>query len=120
MPKNKLGTKRKSINHPSLQEIKMKSDVLTSSKRWLKLIYVERSINNIFGRIFSIDLCRLETAVDSTPPLSIQEQKYAVYRSLPVLKSGTVFADCLKCHFSISFSEEMVGLFDFFLYVGHF
>jgi len=29
------------------------------------------------------------------------------------LKNGTVFADCLKCHFSISFSEEMVGLFDF-------
>jgi len=29
------------------------------------------------------------------------------------LKSGTLFADCQKWHFSISFSEEMVGLFDF-------
>jgi len=44
------------------------------------------------------------------PATSIQEQKFAVYRSL---KSGTVFADSLKRHFSISFSEEMVGLFDF-------
>jgi len=24
-----------------------------------------------------------------------------------------IFADCLKCQFSISISEEMVGLFDF-------
>jgi len=44
---------------------------------------------------------------------SIQEQKYTAYRTLPVLKSGTVFSDCYKWHFSISFSEEMVGLFDF-------
>jgi len=32
MPKNKLRTKRKSNNHPSLQERKMKSNVVTSSK----------------------------------------------------------------------------------------
>jgi len=44
----------------------------------------------------------------------IQEQKHTVLRKLlSVLKSGTVFADGLKCHFSISFSEEMVRLFDF-------
>jgi len=63
------------------------------------------------------------------PATSIQERKYAVYRALPALKSDTVFADRLKCHFSISFSEEMVGLLDFlyssrsltfFIQVGHF
>jgi len=48
--------------------------------------------------------CRLD------PATFIQEQKYAVYRTSPVLKSDTVFADCLKCHFSISFSAEMGGL----------
>jgi len=46
-----------------------------------------------------------------------EREEYAVYRTLPVLKSGTVFAGCLKYHFSISFSEEMVGLVDF-LFVG--
>jgi len=46
------------------------------------------------------------------PTIYIQEQNYAVRYTLPVLKSGTAFADCLN-HFSISFSEEMVGLFDF-------
>jgi len=57
------------------------------------------------------------------PATSIQEQKYAVYRTLPVLKSGTVFADCLKCHFSLLFPGEMVGSFYFLFvrkYVGHF
>jgi len=29
------------------------------------------------------------------PATSIQEQKYAVYRTLPGLKSDTVFAKCL-------------------------
>jgi len=47
------------------------------------------------------------------PATSIQEQKYAVYRTLSILKRGAVFDDCLKCHCSISFFEEMVGLFDF-------
>jgi len=47
------------------------------------------------------------------PATSIREQKYADYRTLPGLKSRTVFSDRLKCHFSNSFSEEMVGLFDF-------
>jgi len=45
---------------------------------------------------------------------SIQEQKYTVYRTLPVLKSGTIFADCRKRPFSISFPEVMVGVWDFF------
>jgi len=41
------------------------------------------------------------------PATSIQEQKYGVSR--------TTMADCLclKCHLSISFSKEMVGLFVF-------
>jgi len=45
--------------------------------------------------------------------ISIQEQKYAVYRTLPDLKSGAVFADCYKIVLSILSSEEMVVLFDF-------
>jgi len=60
------------------------------------------------------DSCRLDRAA------FIQEQKYAVYRTLPVLKSGTVFADCLKCHYSISFFDEMVGMFDFLFVRGSF
>jgi len=51
------------------------------------------------------DSCRLDLAT------STKEQKYDVYRTLPVLKSGTFFTECLKCHFS----EEMVGFFDFLL-----
>jgi len=48
------------------------------------------------------------------PASSIQERKYADNHTLPVLKSGTAFADCLKkCHFSILFSKQMVSLFDF-------
>jgi len=47
------------------------------------------------------------------PANCTQEQKYAVHRTFPVLKSGNVYAGCLKGHFSISFSEEMVALFDF-------
>jgi len=43
------------------------------------------------------------------PATSIQQQKYeAVYRTLALLKSGTILADCHKRHFSISFSEDMV------------
>jgi len=71
----------------------MKSDVVTSSKRWL---------------------CRDRYSYRVDTATSIQEQKYAVYCTLPVFKSGTVYTECLKlCHFSISFSKEMVGLFDF-------
>jgi len=47
------------------------------------------------------------------PATAMKGQKYAVYHTLPLLKTDTVFADCLKGQFSISFSEEMVGLFDF-------
>jgi len=55
------------------------------------------------------------------PATYIQEQKYAVYRTLPDLKSGTIFADCFKCHFSTLFTKEMVGLFDFFKgFLGYF
>jgi len=46
------------------------------------------------------------------PATSIREQKYALYRTLTVLNSGTVFDDYLKRHFLISFSEEMIALFD--------
>jgi len=60
-------------------------------KRAKIVVDVEGSINyKILAHFFSIiDLCRVETA-------SIQEQKYAVYRTLPVLKGGTVFAVYLK------------------------
>jgi len=59
--------------------------------------------------------------------ISIQEQKYAVYRAYLRFRKavGSVYTDCLKWYFSISFSEEMVGLVDFlfvlrsFLGVGH-
>jgi len=54
-----------------------------------------------------VDLCRVETAIDSTPPLPSKNKNtlfIVLYR---------LFADCLKCHFSISFSEEMVGMFNF-------
>jgi len=47
------------------------------------------------------------------PATSIQEQKYAVYRTLPVLKTGTVFADSLNnSTFQFSF-QDMVRLLDF-------
>jgi len=46
------------------------------------------------------------------PATSIQKQKFAVYRTLPVKKSGTIFADCFKCHPSNSFPWDMIGLFD--------
>jgi len=40
----------------------------------------------------------------------IHYQKYAVYCTLPFY--FTVCADCLKCHISTSFSEEMFGLLE--------
>jgi len=59
--------------------------------------------------------------LSTRPATSIQKQTYAMYRTLPVLKRGAVFADCLKFFFLISFSEEMVGLSDFlFIRIGHF
>jgi len=70
--------KENQSNHPSLQQIKMKSDVGMSPKRGLKLIDVAKSINRqIFGVFFpnrsmqGRDSCRLDLAN------SIQEQKYA-------------------------------------------
>jgi len=45
----------------------------------------------------------------------IQEQKFA---ALPLLKSGTVFADCLKCHFRSL--KRWLACLTLFLYVGHF
>jgi len=62
---------------------------------------------------FSIDLCRVGTAIDSTLPLPLRNKNTLFYSSLPVLKNGPVFVDYLKCHFSISFYEEMVRRFDF-------
>jgi len=61
---------------------------------------------------FSIDLCRVETAIDSTPPLPSKNRNNVVYRTLPLVR-GTLFADCLKCQCSISLSEGMVGMFNF-------
>jgi len=75
----------------------------------------------IFGvSIFFQYQCKVETAIDSTLPCHFHSrEKYAVYRTLPVFKSGTISADCLKCHFSILVSVEMVGFFDLFFYLGH-
>jgi len=61
---------------------------------------------------------KLRTKRKSIEPSIFSEKKmktdvYAVDRNLPVLKCGTVFVYCHKCHFSFSFSEEMVRLFDF-------
>jgi len=56
---------------------------------------------------FTIGPCRVEAAIDSTPPLiSIQEHKYAVYHTLPVFKCGAIFDDCLKDTFSVSYSGD--------------
>jgi len=60
MPKNKLSTKRKSIE-PSNSSGK-------ENQKQGKINNVDISINYRFWRIFSIDLCRVETAIDSTPP----------------------------------------------------
>jgi len=76
MPKNKLRKKSKSIKHPYLQEMKMKSDVVMSSKRRQKVIDVKRSVNyKYLAYFFSIDLrsYRLD------PATSIQEQEYDGY-----------------------------------------
>jgi len=61
----------------------------------------------IFWLIFSIDLCRVETAVDSTPPIQSKNKRSEKGYLLFFLthKSNT--------DFPISFSEEMVDLFDF-------
>jgi len=97
--------------HPFLQERIMESDGLTLSTNKAKCnkcgyfnelqIFVRIVFNrSMQGR----DSCRID------PDASIQQQKYAVYYTSPLLKSGTVFADCNKWDFSISFSEEVVYL----------
>jgi len=75
-------------------------------ERELKLINVEWSKNYKFSAYFFNRSIHGRDSYRLDPATSIQEQKCAVYRTLPVLIS--VFADCLKCHFSISFSEEIV------------
>gem|GEM_PF-3860665 len=83
MPKNKLRVHKKKnhSNHPTLREIEMKSDVL---KRELKLINVGTSINtNLY---FSVDLCRVETAIDSTTKIHCLS-----HFTLPVLKKQYPF-----------------------------
>jgi len=74
---------------------------------------VERSIGYKFWGIFFNRCVQGRDSYRLDPAISIQEQNYPVYRTLPVFKSGTVFADCLKCHFLIPFSEDMVGFYDF-------
>jgi len=58
-------------------------------------MWKERIITNLSRIVFnrSTRICRVEIAIYSTlPATSIQEQKYAVYRILPLLESGTAFA----------------------------
>jgi len=84
--------KRKSIKQSNpyyLQEMKMKSDVVTSSKKKKAKINWCGKIDKfqIFGVFFSISTPgRVSYRLD--PATSIQEQKYVVYRTLPVSKSG--------------------------------
>jgi len=102
--------KENQLNHESLQEMKIKSDVVRSSKIVLKLIEEGRSINYTCLAYFLNRSMQDRHSYQFDLATSIQEQKYAVYCTFQVLIS---FSDCLKCHFSISLSEEMVGLFDF-------
>jgi len=80
----------------------------------LELIDVEILKDHQFLAYFFlyIYLCRMHgrDGYRLDPATSIQELKYAVYRTLPALKSGAVFADCLKCQFSISFLGWLVCL----------
>jgi len=71
--------------------MKMKSNVVTSLKKLWKDYKLQ-----LFDVSFSI--IRVESSRLNAAP-SIQEQKYF-----------SLFAGCLKYHFSFSFSEEMVGL----------
>jgi len=83
--------------------MKKKSDVVTLSKRGLKLIDVDRSINHKFlAYLFSVNLCWAVTA---------DGQKYAVNRTLSLLKSETVFAG--KWHLNFVF-EARDGWFVWF------
>jgi|GEM_PF-4181084 len=50
-----------------------------------------------------------DSYIDSTPPLpSKNKNTYAVYGTLPVLKSGADFAVCLKCHFQFRFLMQIL------------
>jgi len=54
-------------------------------------MWIDRYITHLWRNVFNISMqgrysCRLD------PGSSIQVQKWAVYRALPVLKSSTVFA----------------------------
>jgi len=51
---------------------------------------------------------------------SIQEQQYAVYRSLPVLKSGLRFFSKTICSLQFRFLKTWWVCLTLFLYVGHF
>jgi len=57
---------------PSLQEMKMKSCIL-----WRHQKERCRKIGKL--QFFSIDLCRVETAIDSTPPLPSKNQNIVLY-----------------------------------------
>jgi len=78
-------------------------------------LYLQIDKLRIIGVHFSIDLCRVETTIDSTPPLSSKNEN-----SLFIVLHRFWKRFRLKRYFSISFSEEMAGFLTLFLYVGHF
>jgi len=111
IPKKKLRKKIKLIKSSISSGNENKNDVVTSSKRGVKLINVERLINYKMFGVLSIDPYWGSNRL--YPATFIQEQKEAVHRTLAVLKVVLFFLTLSQKPLSISFSEEMVGLFDF-------
>jgi len=94
----------------------MKSDVVKSSKRGLKLIDVKRSINYTFVAYFFNRSMQGGDSSPFDPATSIQEQKFAAYR--------TILHDSLltvsNATFQICFLKRYLVCLTLFLYVGHF
>jgi len=120
MPKKGYVQNENQSNHLSLQERKINSDVLTSSKIGLQLINVDRSKNYqflayFFSRVMQDrDSCRLD------PYTSIQERKSAVYRTSPVLKAVPFWLTVANGIFQFRFLKRWLVCSNLFLYVGHF
>jgi len=98
--------KENQTNHPSLRETgndneKWRSDVI---KKRAKLINVDWKDTNFWRIFFNRWLCKVKTAVDLTRPRNKNTLFIVLYH---FWKVHTVFSDCLKCHFLISFSDDM-------------
>jgi len=97
------------IKPTSRNEIKkLNYDVI---RKGLKSIDMDRSINyKFFGGFFFNWTMQGRCSYQLDPATSIQGQIYAVYCGF---EKRYRFADCLKCHSSISFFKWMDGLIDF-------